>query len=498
MLVGVAVDVLVVGAGPSGLFSALELKRQGVQVRLVERDPEPHHQARATAVQPATLELLARAGVADALLASSEHLRFARVLDTNLEVISELDFAGTGCKWEFQCSLPQWRTEQVLSERLEELGVTVERGVAAVSIESRVDGARVLLEHADGATEIAETAWVIGAGGAHSVTRASMDEELVGVTYPGTALVADVRVRGGLSRDGGALIATANGYVLLAPLPGDRWITFIGDLGAEELEYLRRETPVGAIRASMHRRLGGKVALEDVAWAAPFRMHRRVAPRLVGERRFLLGDAGHLSSPFGGEGLNSGLHDGCNLGWKLALAVRGHARPTLLKSFELERLSADRHVLEVSDRLHGLAHAAVESARTGVRAAPPTPDQAAALVRSRCMLDVSYPDSPIVGEYVAAGAQPPLPSVGARYPEAEKLVSERHQVLLFGDADEDGAARLQDRWAGLVDVARVADGTSSSALLIRPDGYVGFGATPADAAGIEALNAHLGTYLVPT
>lgn len=498
MLVGVAVDVLVIGAGPSGLFSALELKRQGVRVRLVERDPEPHHQARATAVQPGTLELLARAGVADALLASSEHLRFARVLDTNLEVISELDFAGAGCRWEFQCNLPQWRTEQILSERLEELGLTVERGVAALSIESKADGARVHLERSDGMVEIAETAWVIGAGGAHSITRASMDEELAGATYPGTALVADVRVSGGLSRDGGALIATANGYVLLAPLPDDRWITFIGDLDDEELERLQSDSPGGAVGALMHRRLGSNVAVEDVSWSASFRMHRRLAKRLVGERCFLLGDAGHLSSPFGGEGLNSGLHDGCNLGWKLALAVRGHAGPALLDSFEHERLSADRHVLEVSDRLHGLARAAVESARTGIRAAPPSPDQVAALVRSRCMLDVSYADSPIVGECVAVGAQlPRLPAAGARYPEGDKVAGERHQVLLFGAADEAGAARLQDRWAGLVEVTRVADGTPSSALLIRPDGYVGFGATPADAAGIEALNAHLGKYMVP-
>jgi 2-polyprenyl-6-methoxyphenol hydroxylase-like FAD-dependent oxidoreductase len=497
MLVGVAVDVLVVGAGPSGLFSAVELARHGVRARVVERRPEPHYQARATAIQPGTLELLARAGVADATLAASEHLRCARVLDANLELISELAFAGTGCKWEFQCSLPQWRTEQILSERLGELGVTVERGITASSIESRPEGLLVALEDVDGTTEIAEAGWVIGAGGAHSVTRASMTQELAGSTYPGTALVGDVRIRGGPPRDGGALVATAHGYVLLAPLPDDRWITFIGDLDDDELDRMRDGTPQGAIAASMKRRLGSIIVVEDVAWAASFRMHHRLAPRLAGDRRFLLGDAGHVSSPFGGEGMNSGLHDACNLGWKLALTVSGHAAPGLLESFELERLSADRQLLKVSDKLHALAHSAVRSARTGIRTPPPTPDDAAALARSRCILDVSYADSPLVGEYLAAGAQPPRePAVGARYPEDDQLSGTRHHILLCGDADEVKVARLRERWTGLVDVDCVADGPSSSALLIRPDGYVGFRAAPADAAGIEALDAHLDKYVL--
>lgn len=491
-------DVLVVGAGPSGLFSALELARHGVKARVVERDPEPHHQARATSVQPATLELLARAGVVDALLAASEHLRFARVLDANLEVISELDFAGAGCKWEFQCNLPQWRTEQILSERLSELGVTVDRGLVASSIETRPDGLLVALEHSDGTTEIAEVGWVIGAGGAHSLTRASMLEDLAGATYPGTALVGDIRIRGGPPRDGGSSVASAHGYVLLAPLPDDRWITFIGDLGDDEAERVRVDTSHGAVRALLERRLGSGVVLKEVAWAAPFRMHHRLAPRLAGERRFLLGDAGHLSSPFGGEGMNSGLHDGCNLGWKLGLAVHAQAAPGLVESFELERLSADRRVLEVSGKFHALVRSAVESARTGIRTPPPTPDDAAVLVRSRCMLDVSYADSPLSGEYVAPGANPPRqPAVGTRHPDGYKLAGTRHHILFFGDADEPGAARLRERWAGLADVSRVADGPSSSALLIRPDGYVGFRATPADAEGVKALDAHLGGYMLP-
>ncbi|MGB0097347.1 MAG: FAD-dependent monooxygenase [Solirubrobacteraceae bacterium] len=125
------VEVLVVGAGPSALFAAIELAHHGVRPRVVERERQPHRQAQATALQPGTLEILARAGVLDEVLAASVHLPFARVFDAHLELVSEIEFAGAGCEWEFQCSLPQWRTEQILTERLAEFGVAVERGVVA-------------------------------------------------------------------------------------------------------------------------------------------------------------------------------------------------------------------------------------------------------------------------------------------------------------------------------------------------------------------------------
>jgi len=498
------VEVMVIGAGPSGLFAAAELARNGVPARIVEREPVPHRQARATALQPGTLEVLARAEIVDAALAASVHLGRAMVLDANLRPVGELAFAGVGCPWEFQCSLPQWRTEQILAERLRELGGVVERGVAASSLEERDDGVLVRLERADGTPEAVEVAWVIGAGGAHSVTRSSMAEALEGFTYAGTALAADVRVRCGLPRDGSNLIAGPEGYVLLAPLPGERWITFVGDLDDGEARRLASATPRDAVAAAIDRRVAGEIAVEDVAWAAPFRMHHRVVSRLAEGRRFLLGDAGHLSSPFGGEGLNSGLQDAHDIAWKLALALRGRGRPALLESFESERLAADDHVLEVSNRVDGLVRAAVESARTGVRPSPPTPAQRMALARSRCMLDVSYAGSPLVGEYLGPGVEPP-PALGPgeRYPERTRLAGTAHHVLLFGAADDAAVAHLRRRWRGLVDVVRAtgdprrAGLSTPGAVLVRPDGHIGFRAAPPDAAGLAALDAHLDSYLVP-
>jgi 2-polyprenyl-6-methoxyphenol hydroxylase-like FAD-dependent oxidoreductase len=494
-------EVLIIGAGPSGLFAAAELARHGVAARLIERDLQPHRQSRATAIQPGTLEILESVGLLPPFLEASEHVHCARLYGPEMCVVGSMSLEGVDCRCEFQCSLPQYETQRILEEHLVSLGGRVERGVTATKVETGADGVRVELVHADGKTESLRPSLVIGAGGAHSVTRQSMSEPLEGTTYRGSFLVADVAMPAPFPRDTSGVICTPNGLLLLSPLPGGRWISF------QDLEEDVDEVSADEVVARVERRLGAKYRPTDVSWHAPFRMHRRIVSRLADDRRFLIGDAAHLSSPFGGEGLNAGLQDAYDVAWKLALVSRRHAWPALLEGFRIERRLADDHVLDVSDQVHlaivDVAGAARECREIEAAAADPVK---AALVRnSRAMIDVDYWGSPLVVDYGAGAANAPGPRPGQWYPDWTRFGGTSHHVLVFGnDADAESLDRLGRRWSNLVRITKnppvdavragiAAGGTT----LIRPDGHIGFRFPGTDADAFAALDRHLASYLIP-
>ena len=492
-------DVLIIGAGPSGLFVAAELARHGVDARLVEQDARLHHEARATAIQPGTLEILESVGLLPPFLEASEHVRRVRVYGPDLAELSGLDFEGIDCRCEFECSLPQYETQRILEAHLASLGGEVERGVTATKVETEADGVLVELAHADGGVETVHPDVVIGAGGAHSVTRHSMGLPLEGSTYQGHFLVADIAMRPPFPRDQANLVCGPDGLMLLAPLPGGRWLTF-QDLD-QEAETLSAEE----ITARTEVRLGGRSRPTDVAWFSPFRMHRRIVSRLSDGRRFLVGDAAHLSSPFGGEGLNSGLHDGYDLAWKLALVLRGDAPRSLLDDYAVERAIADRHVLDVSDQAHGAVADIADTVRQGreVPAEAADPVAAALMRNARAMIDFDYAGSPLVVDHGGDGAADPHP--GQRYPDWTRLGGMSHHLLVFGPvADAAALARLDRRWSGLVQVSDDpgadpvhAGVPTGGVLLIRPDGHIGFRSPSADAGALAALEGHLSSYLTP-
>jgi 2-polyprenyl-6-methoxyphenol hydroxylase-like FAD-dependent oxidoreductase len=489
--------VVIVGAGPAGMFAACELLRHGVRPRVVERRHEPHHEARGTALQPATLDIIDRAGLIEPFLRAGVPIRQVRLLGPDLQPIASTKFAGIGCKYEFQCSLPQWRTETILREHLRSRGVNIEYGTEVKSIEDAVSGLQLTLE-ADGRTEHVAAAYVLGAGGAHSITRHSMQEHLGGETYDGRYIVADAKIRLSFPAECGNVIVGSDGFTLFSPLPDARWLIFVNRNETDTSTELPTEA---ALKALLDARAHTGVGLHDLQWVSYFKMHKRAAGRFSDGKRFLLGDAAHLSSPLGGEGLNSAFMDAADIAWKMALVMRGAARPSLLDSYAVERGIADHHVLEVSDEAHSSVMDFVAACRSGGAPAVPPSDAAVdmATARRRSMLDVSYAGSALVGQ---AGQMANDPVTGIRFAGCHHLRGTCHHLVVAHSAPH--LDKFRDRWNELVSIVNASqfDGVLSDiadggAILVRPDGFVGFHADPADATTMDALDAHLTSYLIP-
>jgi 2-polyprenyl-6-methoxyphenol hydroxylase-like FAD-dependent oxidoreductase len=484
------------------MFAAAELARHGVRARLIERDVQPHREARATAIQPGTLEILNSVGLLSPFLEAAEHVHCARMYGPDMSELGAMSHDDIDCCCKFQCSLPQYETQRILETHLKSLGGVVERGVNATKVETEADGAVIVeLAHRDGSIETVRPSILIGAGGAHSVTRHSMSEPLEGTTYRGHFLVADVAMSAPFPRNEAGVICGRNGLLLLAPLPGGRWISF-QDL-EEDVETVSADEVVTRVVS----RVGEQYRPTYVDWFAPFRMHRRIVSRLADGKRFLIGDAAHLSSPFGGEGLNAGLHDGYDLAWKLALVLRGQAMKSLIDGYIAERRVADHHVLDVSDQVHCSIADAAEAARNRreIHAAVVDPITAALVRNSRAMLDVDYWGSPLVDDYGAGGANTKGPRPGRWYPDWSRFGGTSHRVLVFGDvAGAESMARLGRRWSKLVEIShnptvdRERAGLATDGIvMIRPDGHIGFRFPSTESGAFEVLNRHLSSYLIP-
>ena len=331
-------QVCIIGAGPAGLFVASELLRHGVRPRIVEQKPAPHHDTRGTAFQPATLEILHKAGVIEPFLKESVHIKEIELLGPGQARIGLAELAGLGCKYEFQCSQPQWFTEKALRDHLAGQGLQVEFGVEATSIVADSGGVAVTLDKS-GRKEVVRADYLIGAGGGHDLTRHSMRQHLDGVTYAGRYIVADVKLAFPCPPGRGRVAVGPTGFVLISPLPEGRFLIFVN---RDEADRDERPPSAPELAALLNARIATEVGLSDLRWISYFLAQRRVVPVLSDGRRFLLGDAGHLSTPMGGEGINSALMDSADIAWKLALVLRGAAKPSLLETYAVERALAGR------------------------------------------------------------------------------------------------------------------------------------------------------------
>ncbi|HVU51206.1 MAG TPA: FAD-dependent monooxygenase [Polyangia bacterium] len=355
-------SVLVVGAGPTGLSLALWLAGAGVRVRVVERALKPPRTSRAIAVQARTLELYRQLGIADEAVARGRPLAALNLWVAG-EKAAHVPFGDIGSGrslFPFVLMLSQDEHERLLAAELDRAGVAVERGTVLTGLDARGDSVRAHLVTADGFAETCEAAFVAGCDGAGSTVRHALGLRFPGGSYDRTFWVADLDAEGP-GADGELHVALDEiGFLAAFPLPGERHVRLIGtfraDEDAEDAAESRSPAPVPTWRdvdKSSLERVG--IGVREVRWFSTYHVHHRVVDRFGAGRVFLLGDAAHIHSPVGGQGMNTGIGDAFNLAWKLADVLNGRAHLSLLDTYDPERRAFATRLVATTDRLFTLA-----------------------------------------------------------------------------------------------------------------------------------------------
>ncbi|MCK2213489.1 FAD-dependent monooxygenase [Actinomadura sp. ATCC 31491] len=342
--------VMIVGSGPTGLTLAVELARRGVDLRIVERSPEPPTGVRGKGLQPRTLEVFDDLGVIDEILATGRPYPSLRSYQGDQVVwegrMDEPREPSAGVPHPNLIMQPQWRTEAILRDRLAELGHRVEFGAEVTDVEQDADGVTAVL----GTGERVRSAYLVAADGGRSTVRKRLGVPFRGETYDSERMsLADIRTRD-LDREHWHVWGSLAGrsvHFSICPLPGTDVFQLVAphsgragerdsgpDSGRDDLLALVAEH-------------APHVRIDEVVWRSEYRVNIRMADRFRVGRVFLAGDAAHVHSPAGGQGLNTGVQDAYNLGWKLALG-----REALLETYEDERMAVAEHVLGLSTRLY--------------------------------------------------------------------------------------------------------------------------------------------------
>lgn len=527
-------DVVIAGAGPVGLTAAAELRRRGVRCRIVDRLPVRLPFAKAVGIQPRTLEIWDRMGLARTALDAAVPMRGQLTYVNGVEQPRVELVLPPEVPYGF-AALPQYETERILTEFLTRYGTWIERSTELMSFSQDAEGVTVGLRSADGTEEEVRTRYLVGCDGAHSLVRKRLGLTFEGSAFPEEYMLADVQVDWDLP-EGYGVRAThrdtdgaVDDLLVCIPLPG-RGRYRMSMLVPPELSTERQ---AGSADGVAHGIEGGQApALGDIQtvvdrmsprpttasamrWSSVFRISHRIVDRYGDGRVFVAGDAAHIHPPTGAQGMNTGIQDAWNLAWKLALAIEGAAGPGLLASYDAERRPVGEEVVGRTVR-----HAA-----QGIETDPTDPQT---LLLQLAQLLVSYRGSPIVDP----PGDSPGPQPGDRAPDCGGLMGtiatyplrlydllrdQGHVLLLYGDGLDELARTARKFSEGHVDTyvvrrpdapalastapvyrdargefARLYDvADQPTAFLIRPDGYIGARLSPPTAP-------HLATHLALT
>ena len=456
-------DVLIVGSGPVGLFLANECVRRGMRWRLIELRPGQTSYSKALAIMPRTLEILDMAGLAEPFLEVANRVTEVAVI-SHRRRLARLHFAPEQSPYQFIAMVPQDVTERLLVQALERRGGVIEYETRFLSARQEDDRVLAEVEH-QGQRSTITAAYVVGCDGPHSTVRHLLDLPFEGAQYDATYLLADVESDTALPSDEMQLCPSEKGPVAIFPMSQTRRRVLAS------VDTMEGPAPsVELVHRILEERGPGGLDIQSMSWSSYFRIHHRQVARLRVARIFVAGDAGHIHSPVGGQGMNTGLQDIWNLVWKLDLAVRGLASEELLDSYSAERRPVIKQVIETTDRLTKAMTTPSRVAQLLRDAIIPMVSRLApfqhAFVQRMSELDVAYPGSPIIeGE-------------GRRYFDPSMVggdgIRNRYLIFLPMGAEAwliEAARQFVEARSPLVELRQ---GREERLVLVRPDGYAAY------------------------
>ena len=486
-------DVLIVGAGPVGLFLANECARRNMRWRLIEERSSQSEHSKALAIFPRTLEIFDMAGLASPFLEKANRVTQVAVI-THDRTLARMQFTPEETPYPFIAMVPQDVTERLFVDALQRKGGKVEYQTKFISLEQMEPedhAVNAVIERAGEAAKV-RASIIVGCDGAHSAVRHQLNLPFEGAEYHGSFLLADLETNDKLPADEMQLCPSEIGPVAIFPMSATRRRVVatidntVGD--APSLDLVRR---------ILAERAPDAIEARSLNWSSYFHIHHRQAARLREGRVFIAGDAAHIHSPFGGQGMNTGLQDAWNLIWKLDLFLKGRGNEELLESYSSERLPVIKNVIEITDRLTRVMGTPNKLAQVLRNAIIPMVSRLApfqhAFVQRLSELGIAYQGSPIVE------------GPGKRYFDNSmrggKGISSSF-LLFLGKNDKDkdaeltkeAAEQLSESFSGVVEV-RLAE--QQGVVLVRPDGYIAYSSHNSDAAAFEEIRAVLRRQTMP-
>ena len=481
-------SILISGAGPIGLTMANELSRFGIPVRIVDKMAERTDKSKALVLWSRTLELLNHGGYVEPFLKAGMPAHGAQLSDGK-NVVARVNMDGIDSIYNYALMIAQSETERVLEECLAKRGVKVERRVSMESFAQKGAGIEAVLRKADGSSETVQADWLIGCDGAHSTTRHGLGLAFEGSTQDSEWYLADIHISGLEPADHLHIFWHRDGILAFFPITPGRW-RVIADLGAATGSGHHPDPTLEEIQAMVAHRGSPDLKLSDPIWLAAFRINERKVKEYSRGHIFLAGDAAHIHSPAGGQGMNTGMQDVFNLAWKLNLVITGTAKPSLLDSYSIERSAVGEMVLRNAGRLTEAAimrNPVLQTLRnTVVKFAMGFPQVAHGMMDTMSETNIAYPQSPlsVAGAHAAHSTKP-----GHRWPEPLAADTGKSRFVAIGPAD--AVADLAAKFPKLVEVVPSKRADPRDLILVRPDGYVGFAGAASDRAGAEAYLRNL-------